>query len=89
MKEDWYMDECLAFFLLGRLEAMEDALSKRPVEDTYEILRLYAKEEVHCVHISPWQSRRFYLLDDSSIVVNRRDDGAMRFYGRDKHGRYK
>ena len=33
MKEDWYMDECLAFFLLGRLEAMGDALSKRPVED--------------------------------------------------------
>ena len=39
MKEDWYMDECLAFFLLGRLEAMGDALSKRPVEDTYKILR--------------------------------------------------
>lgn len=89
MKEDWYMDECLAFFLLGRLEAMEDALSKRPVEDTYKILRLYAKKEVGYVLMPPWQPRRFYLLDDSSIVVYRRDDGATRFYGEDKAGRCK
>lgn len=89
MKEDWYMDECLAFFLLGRLEAMEDALSKRPVEDAYKILRLYAKKEVSYVLIPPWQSRRFYLLDGSIIVVNRRDDGATTFYGEDKHGRCK
>lgn len=89
MKEDWYMDECLAFFLLGRLEAMGDALSKRPVEDTYKILRLYTKKEVRYVCVPPWRSRRFFLLDDSSIVVYRRDDGAMNFYGEDKHGRYK
>lgn len=89
MKEDWHMDECLAFFLLGRLEAMEDALSKRPVEDTYTILRLYAKKEVSYVLIPPWQSRRFCLLDDSIIVVSRRDDGATMFYGEDKAGRCK
>ena len=89
MKEDWYMDECLAFFLLGRLEAMEDALSKRPVEDTYKILRLYTKKEVGYARTLMWQPRRFYLLDDSSIVVYRRDDGATRFYGEDKHGRFK
>lgn len=89
MKADWYMDECLAFFLLGRLEAMRGALSKRPVEDTYKILRLYAKKEVRYVLVPPWRSRRFYLLDDSSIVVHRRDDGATTFSGEDKHGRYK
>lgn len=83
------MDECLAFFLLGRLEAMEDALSKRPVEDTYKILRLYAKKEVGYVLMPPWQSRRFYLLDGSIIVVNRRDDGVTAFYGEDKAGRCK
>lgn len=83
------MDECLAFFLLGRLEAMEDALSKRPVEDTCKILRLYAKKEVGYARTLMWQPRRFYLLDDSSIVVHRRVDGMTRFHGEDKHGRYK